>query len=299
VWPHPLVFDYGTPLVGSLAEVWWQAVVLITHHLSAHWTTIRKPRGGFLLAWFFLILAPSSSIVPVATQTMAEHRMYLPLAAVIAFLAFGAHKFAGWRATIGLLVLALGAGILTARRNLVYRSELALWSDTVAQRPDNARAHTNLGIAFTAAGRAEEAIASFREALRLDPSSAATHRNLCELLTSLGRAGEALPHGEEAVRLEPRNAGARASLAGVLETLGNAAAAQRDFAAAITLYRRALEFSPDSIPVRANLANSLLVTGQVDGAIAHYQEVLRRNPGDRRAEENLAIALEIQRTRSR
>jgi tetratricopeptide (TPR) repeat protein len=93
--------------------------------------------------------------------------------------------------------------------------------------------------------------------------------------------------------------GSELGMAGVLEALGNAAAAQRDFAAAITLYRRTLEFAPDSIPVRANLANSLLVTGQVDEAIAHYQEVLRRNPGDRRAEENLAIALEIQRTRSR
>ena len=47
-------------------------------------------------------------------------------------------------------ILALGAA--TRARNEVYRSQIALWRDTVAKRPDNPRAHHNLGMALAQAG---------------------------------------------------------------------------------------------------------------------------------------------------
>jgi len=58
---------------------------------------VRKPMLGFLGAWFFAALAPSSSIVPVITQTVAEHRMYLPLAAVVALAVGGSFAWLGRR----------------------------------------------------------------------------------------------------------------------------------------------------------------------------------------------------------
>jgi tetratricopeptide (TPR) repeat protein len=333
LWPHPLVFDYGTPLVRDPATVAPQAALLLLLLGATGWALRRKPALGFLGAWFFLILAPSSSVVPVATQTMAEHRMYLPLAAVLTLVVLGAHAAAGRRALFALLALAAVAGALTARRNLAYHSELVLWADTVARRPENPRARTNLGIALTEAGRLPEAIAQFGESLRLRPDEAATHLNLCHALTRLDRAAEAVPHGEAAVRLEPGSADARinlaqalarlgrtdeavthyeealrlqpgapdvpAPLAAVLLELGNRAASREDFAAAIARYRRALDLAPDHLRARNNLANALLLTGQVDEAISHYQEVLRRNPGDRLVQENLARAMELQRTSRR
>src|ERR1019366_8509421 len=59
------------------------------------WALVRRPALGFLGAWFFLILAPSSSFVPVATETMAEHRMYLPLIAVVVLAAVAAWAWLG------------------------------------------------------------------------------------------------------------------------------------------------------------------------------------------------------------
>ena len=35
---------------------------------------------------FFLLLAPTSSVLPIVTEIAAEHRMYLPLAVIIAAL---------------------------------------------------------------------------------------------------------------------------------------------------------------------------------------------------------------------
>lgn len=46
--------------------------VLALGTLLAVW---RWPLIGFIGAWFFIILSPSSSVVPLAGQTMAEHRM--------------------------------------------------------------------------------------------------------------------------------------------------------------------------------------------------------------------------------
>jgi hypothetical protein len=51
----------------------------------------RKPWLGFLGVWFFVILAPSSSMVPIFTEIAAEHRMYLPLVAPMVLLVVG-----GW-----------------------------------------------------------------------------------------------------------------------------------------------------------------------------------------------------------
>src|SRR5258707_11137182 len=92
---------------------------------------------GFAGAWLFGILAPSS-LTPGRTQMIVEHRMYLPLAAVIAGLVLAADRLlrrgrAAWFASAAVL----GVG-LTMARNHDYRSGLSLWSDTVAKRPHNA-----------------------------------------------------------------------------------------------------------------------------------------------------------------
>src|SRR5208337_5031564 len=97
---------------------------------------------GFLGAWFFVILAPTS-IVPGTMQMIVEHRMYLPLAAAVALAVTGLHAAVGRRSLVVWPLLAVGLGWLTFARNEAYRSELALWSDTVAKAPRNARARYN------------------------------------------------------------------------------------------------------------------------------------------------------------
>ena len=83
VLPAPLVFDYDWPRVRSLAEVWPQATALAALACAAAWGLVRHHPLGFLGAWFVLILAPTSSVLPIITEVAAEHRMYLPLAAVV------------------------------------------------------------------------------------------------------------------------------------------------------------------------------------------------------------------------
>ena len=154
LWPHPLIFDYGTArIVQHAAEVASCALILVLLAIGVLVGLKRRSAIGFIGAWFFVILAPTSSVVPVAAQPMAESRLYLPLAAVVAIVVIGIHALAGRRSMPVFLVLAVGLGFLTVQRNQDYRSQIAIWGDTVAKRPQNPRAQYSLGTVLAQVGR--------------------------------------------------------------------------------------------------------------------------------------------------
>jgi len=297
VWPRPLVLDYGTKVPASLGEVIGPALVVIALLGATGWALVRRPVAGFFGAAFFLLLAPSSSFVPLAAQTMAERRMYLPLAAVLAGVLGVVLARGGRAAWWAVVMLALVAGEQTWERNEVYRSERALWTDTVAHVPGNVRAQVNLGAALLEAGDLSAAVAAFEQAQRVQPNVPEVHANLCHAYARLGKFESAVAQGEWAVRLAPDAAAARSSLAEALYGWGNTQAAARDFAAAITAYRRAVSLAPDYAPARNNLANALLITGAIDEAVAEYREVLRLRPDDAAVNENLQQALALKAAR--
>ena len=198
-WPHPLVLDYGMESPGPVVTV-LPAVLAVTALLGATaWALHRAPRVGFLGAAFFLVLAPTTTILPLASQTTAEKRMYLPLAAVLtlvvlggaaAWRRLGSGRGAGWPGRAPLLAAALvivALGSQTVRRNHDYRSGVAIWSDTVAKRPDNARAHYNLGRELALRRDAAGALAQFDRSLELDPGQPDTHRIRAFARFALGR----------------------------------------------------------------------------------------------------------------
>jgi protein O-mannosyl-transferase len=75
VWPRELVVNYGWPLALTLREVLPQALFATALLALTAVALVRQPKWGFLGAWFFLTLAPTSSIVPIATEVGAERRM--------------------------------------------------------------------------------------------------------------------------------------------------------------------------------------------------------------------------------
>jgi Flp pilus assembly protein TadD len=281
-WPYPLALDYGPALVGSLAEVWWQALIVLALLGLTIWALFRRPRSGFLGAGFFILLAPSSSFVPLVTQTIAEHRMYLPLAALLVALALAAHRWLGPRATLVPFVLSVPFLALTFARNRDYSSTLAIWQDNVAHRP-HARALTALGVALLHAGRAAESLPHFERALALDPSHLSAQRNRALALLQLGRAAEA---AVILTALPGREPGEAAEFF----ALGNAFAREQKFAEAAAAFSRTVALEPAHFAARANLGNCLFATGRPREAIAHYEEVLRLRPDDARTRENLQLA---------
>jgi hypothetical protein len=192
--PRPLVFLYSWPLEASLAAVWWQAAVLAGLVALTVAGLVRRHPLAFAGAWFFLILAPSSSLLPIVTEVAAEHRMYLPLAAPFACVTAGIYLAAGrllqrsrfvdrrseagappassptgWvLAAAATLAVVVALGSTTRARNRDYEKRRALWGDTVASsRPTSARARVAHGSVLASADAAE-AEAEFRAAVALN-----------------------------------------------------------------------------------------------------------------------------------
>jgi tetratricopeptide (TPR) repeat protein len=282
-WPHPLVFDYGTTLAGGFAEVWWQTSALVALALGTFWAVVKRPLWALPGAWFLFLLAPSSSVVPIATQTMAEHRMYLPLAAVVVVVTLLVHRWAGARSLVGLAVVALVFGGLTHARNRVYHDEIALWKQTAERRPDNVRAWTTVGLLTAERGDPAAAIGYYEKALALAPDNAPTLLNLSGALLALSRAGEAVRHAAEAVRLEPANANARVNLGNALVALGRADEA-------VVQYEAALALEPAAEDVLLNLASAWSARGDPARAARYYGEAARLHPDRARTWYDHALA---------
>ena len=286
LWPRPLVFDYGPYAAPRLAEVWPYAVVLASLLAASIFAVRRSPAAGFAACWFFLILAPTSSFVPLFTQPMAENRLYLPLAGVASLSVLGVYALAGRRSLPAFAVIAAALGLAAAARNRDYRSDQAIWSDTVAKNPSNARAHNNLANAWwRMPGRLDDAIAECQAALRLDPNFADAHDNLGYVLQREGRMQEALAQYQAAARVKPDFALAHAHLAGIL--YGEPGRMDD----AISEYQEALRLRPNTPDVHNNLANAFFATpGRMNDAVAEYREALRLRPDYAEAHNNLGNA---------
>lgn len=272
VWPHPLVLYYGTDVVTNPLAVWPQIIGIVALVAGTIWALWRRPMLGFLGMWTLGILAPSSSVVPLVSQTVSEHRMYLPLAAPLAFGVAALFFHIGRRAIVATALLALLFGAVSIRRNADYRNKLTIWTDTVAKAPANARARVNLGDSLVRAGQPAAALEQFQIALKLEPTAAETRYNIATILIDAGRPAEAIPFCEEAIRLKPTFANAYNNLGTSLLQIGRTQEG-------VAQLQTALRLKPDIPEAYCNLARAALDLGDPATAIEHARRALALRPG--------------------
>jgi tetratricopeptide (TPR) repeat protein len=269
---------------------------------------VRRPMLGFLGAWIFITLAPTTTIVPIATEVGAERRMYLALAAIVT-LAVAAVLAAtgGVRQRIALLLLTtvcitLATG--TILRNREYQSSLTM-AQTVLERWPTPFAHAMVGTELAKIGRHDEAIAELRQGADQYPKAG---YHLGGELYNQGKVDEAFSHLQGFVEREPyaleavraRLMMGRALLvqrkydaamsqfrlvlsmtarSDELHTvafglMGDALFGQDQFAEAARYYRGYLAAKPEDVSARGNLAKILFNTGDLDGAAAEARAIL-------------------------
>ena len=320
--PWPLCLDYGWPVAWDLWDILPPALPV----LALVGATIAFLRRASPLAfpgvWFFLILAPTLSIMPIHDLCF-EHRMYLPLAAVIALVVTGVYAL-GRRALelavpaehressrrLGTAVAAISCllvvgflGGLTFLRNQLYENEATIWKDVINHQPRNARAFFNLGCVLVSQNQNEEAIRCFLHALEIKQGYPVTHNNLGLTLTEAGRAAtynelgialselgrydEAMGYFVKGLAVQPDDAAAQCHFGNTLVALGKAPEA-------IAHYRKAIQLKPESADAHYNLARALADQGQPDEAIIEYEEALRLAPDNGQAHNNLGRLLALQ-----
>jgi tetratricopeptide (TPR) repeat protein len=281
-WPQGQCFDYGWSVARTAEEIVPGVLVIGSLLVLTVLCISRWPAWGFLGAWFFVFLAPTSSFLPVR-DLANEHRMYLPLIAVVVAVVMGGYRLSRrlavrfWLtaqnrralqvAGVAFAVLALGATTYT--RNEVYRSHVALWADVVEKAPENGRGHYNLAHSLESAGRLAEAVHHYQRSIELDPADAVSLNNLANLLAA-ARPGQAIQLYQASLRIDPGYAEAHYNLAGLFARHGR-------FVEATEHCRRAVELRPDFYQAHTNLG-SLLAKSQPEVAFRHFEVALQIRP---------------------
>jgi tetratricopeptide (TPR) repeat protein len=305
IWPTGLLFDYGLAGSVSFAEAMPYMLLIAVLLAATAYALIRVPAVGFLGAWLFLILAPTSSVLPLSTEVGAERRMYLPLVSVVVLAVIGAYlliqrttgtarvRHAAQNASLNgrvtatlLVVVAATFCWLTVQRNEVYEDPLALWASVVEEQPRNYRARNNYGVALEGAGRPAEALEEFRLAVAENPGFGPALYNLGKSLHLAGEFEEAAGYYSRALEIRATPA-THVDLGAALESVGRSEEADQH-------YRAALDLDPEYAEAHLNLGRSAFAGSDMDAAIAHYREALRIEPRDPRALTLLGAALSAQ-----
>lgn len=273
VAPVGLNIDYEYPWSRSITEhgAVFGMVGIVALVGAAVVLRKRFPVASYGLLVFFLILLPTSSIIPIK-DPIAERRLYLPMIGLLLV----ALDFAR-RAPVPRNAIAAGLGVVgllfaaaTYSRAAVWGDALRAWEDTVAKSPSKPRAHFQLAYAKYSRGRCAESLPHYQRVYELEGP---TERLLVDWALALACANqddEAIAKVREAVKVEP-TAHAWATL-GML--YGKTARAPEAFDA----LQKARSVDPAFDMTYVYLGNLALAAQDGPEALRMYDEALRRNP---------------------
>jgi tetratricopeptide (TPR) repeat protein len=322
IWPRDLVLYYGWPVPLTVAAVLPQLAAVSALLALTIWALWRAPRVGFLGAFFFLTLAPTSSFVPIATEVGAERRMYLPLIAVVALavVAFRAIVASPRLQTAALAVTTAALAAGTIARNVEYRSSLRL-AETTAERWPTPASKSMFGTELAAAGRLPDAEEQLRAAAADYPPA---RYYLGTVLAAEGRPGEAIDVfrsyiAAESPELEQVRL-AHVELAGALVKSGRDDDAVAEYRTLLAAYPgdteslvqlsqillRLRRFEEAIVPLRrltverpadpwafGGLGIAFASSGRVGDAIEAFQRQVALDPQNEHARQNLARAMSM------
>ncbi|MSO45482.1 MAG: tetratricopeptide repeat protein [Acidobacteria bacterium] len=304
-WPCALVLDYGVPRALAIGDVALPALVIVAL-IALTITALRYvPMAGFLGAAFFVILAPPSSLIPIAGAVGAERRMYLPLAALMVLVVMVVARelmadssvpdpprvkaapdtrnsgvFA-FRCALGVVCLLLAAG--TFLRNREYASRLTM-AETIVERRPHARGRFFLGMELIAAGQQADAVAQLQAAA---PEYPRAHFALATQLLSGGRPEDALPELQAFLKALPDHPSARYAH----DMLGRVYIGEERYAEAVQELRLLAAKFPGfrgmNNDIELNLGYALAASGRLAEALPVIERAVTANPENAKARDLL------------
>jgi tetratricopeptide (TPR) repeat protein len=323
IWPVDLAVFHPFPLRGIPTwKVAASAAALAAISGLVFAVRKRRPWLAFGWCWYVVMLLPVIGIVQVGMQSMADRYMYVPMIGLLIAIAWESARLNRGVAVPAGLLVAIGCGMLSWRQIPVWKDGLTLFTHAIAVTKDNFVAHDNLGVELDRRGRAEEALAHYRETLRIKPGDRNGESNLAqasfakgERLFNEGKMDEALASFQEGLRYRGGNALVHAYVGQILlgrkeiapsiarlqtalemdatlvrahVALGVALAhAGRDMEARQS-FEQALRYDPSNIEARFDLGLVLAALGQRADAVRQFEEILRIQPDYAPAREALA-----------
>jgi tetratricopeptide (TPR) repeat protein len=148
----------------------------------------------------------------------------------------------------------------------------ASFAEALAIEPQRLDALNNLGLALIGLKRAGEALESYDRVLAVDPEHRGALHNRANALAVLERFEEALAPCDRLLAKDPADADALNTRGVVLGKLGR-------HAEALASYDAALAAAPDRVDVHVNRGATLLDLDRIDDALSSFDRALTRDPG--------------------
>ncbi len=210
IYPFDLALVYPHP---GCRVAFWQAgsAMLLLAGVSILAWAGRKTRPWFLMGWMWYVgmLVPVIGLIQVGVQAHADRYTYLPhiglcflfVWAVAEQPVFQRCRRSVWYISITAVLITL---MLIARAQAAFwRSDIVLWSHTLACTENNTTALVNLGAALFAEGKGSAAETCFAKALEIDSGDVDALYNLGYAFVSRGVFDEGIIHLQNALRLDP------------------------------------------------------------------------------------------------
>lgn len=222
-WPTGLSADSDWGVLPGIKDIrfvvgclFLLAMIVIAFYTSRSFK-LRPISFGIL--WFFIALAPTSSIIPLG-EVLNDHRMFFPLVGLVLSVSWA----------LGLLVFKLTANkdsllsknpkllwipvllVLiicsygTWKRNNVWHSEKSLWLNVTIKSPKNGRGLMNYGNILVSEGQYAEAESYFNRALQLLPNYSFIYINMAVLKDKQGKFLDAESYFIQGILLGPQYA---------------------------------------------------------------------------------------------
>jgi tetratricopeptide (TPR) repeat protein len=284
-WPVDLAVFYPFPERGIPL---WQVAGSVAALALITWMAYRaRNRRPWLITgwcWFVLTLLPVIGIVQVGMQSMADRYLYVPMIGLLIAVSWqvgemckGSQPRTRFAIAGGALALGICA-VLSWRQTHVWQDGVTLFTHAIEVTEDNFVAHDNLGVELDRIGRPQEALAEYRETLRIKPGDRHGEQNFAqasfakgERLMGQGEVQGALAAFRDGLRFRPRNAAALVSLGVALARSGQPAEAGKAF-------EDSLQWDASSVEAHYNLGLVQQALGAYSKALESFDAALRLKP---------------------
>lgn len=276
VFPISLSAEYVMEPVRSFLFI-GPFFILTIFSVIAYFMGTKDKLIAFGILFFFLSLMPVYNIFPLRNP-IAERYLYLPTAGFMLFVALSFHltyskgnaKIKNAYAVMVFSILCIYS-VNVLKRNMLWRDNYTLWSDTVRKMPDSSRAHDNLGLIFANRGQLDEAIRHYQAAIKLKPESSKAHNNLGIAYAGEKQFADAIKEFEAALKTEPNNPNFHFNLGIAYEKIGR-------LEEALAAYKAALRLNPVNPEFFFNIGRVSVELGRYDVGIREYKRALELKP---------------------
>jgi tetratricopeptide (TPR) repeat protein len=131
-----------------------------------------------------------------------------------------------------------------------FEDAINSYKKAIKINPDYAEAYYNMGIAQKDKGDLEEAIESYKQALKIKPNYVEAYYNMGNILKDKGDLEEAIESYKQALKIKPDHAG-------VYNNIGIALEYNGDLQGAVDSYKKAIEINSDFAEAKVNLISLL------------------------------------------